>query len=64
MKREYVRSGVVEAKRSKCSTKEEVVTRLKSIFASEISIAECYKVWNIIKQTNKNNIMGKAKIKL
>jgi hypothetical protein len=22
---------------------------------SEISIAECYKVWNIIKQTNKDN---------
>lgn len=49
MKTEYIKQGVIEAKRSKCTTRLEVELRLKSIFGDEITWAECVKVWNIIK---------------
>lgn len=49
MKTEYIKQGVIEAKRSKCATRLEVINRLKFIFSDEITTAECYKVWSIIK---------------
>jgi len=49
MKTHYIKQGVIEAKRSKCATRLQVINRLKSIFGDEITTSECYKVWLIIK---------------